>query len=137
MRWRRLFFENLWWKLLAFALAVMIWSGAQNMESYQATLAERSLQNVPIRLLALPELGCAVRFDPPTVNIEIAGDPYLVRRIGPSDPLVFVEVPEDVTDTPVTGRVNVRLPEGLKVVSVAPDRVVIRRLPHDPENPNP
>ncbi len=140
MRWRDILFKNLWWKLLAFALAVMIWSGAQNLDPSRP-LAERTFPEVPVRVLSQPSVAGPVRLDPPTVQIDIEGDATVVRRLRPSDALVFVEFTGDSGAGPTSARVQVRLPVGIRLISVFPDRVVVRpdfgASPIQPEPPNP
>jgi hypothetical protein len=130
MRWRHLLFNNLWWKLLAFALAVMIWSGAQNVEVRELSspllpTAERTFHDLPIRILAPPGIPGPLHIQPPTARIDVVGDPPMVRRLGATDPLVFVELAGDFGPGTVTNRLDVRLPDGVSLIRVNPEYVVI------------
>lgn len=132
MRWREILFGNLWWKLLAFALAIMIWSGAQNAEIRPITPPtlpnlERTLHDIPIRVLTHPGTVGPFLLDPPTAQLDVEGDPLVVRRLGASEPLVFVDIASDPGTASLTNRIDVRLPNGVTLVNVLPEYVVIRR----------
>lgn len=130
MRWRQLLFGNLWWKLLSFALAVMIWSGAQNLEvrplaSPLHPLGIRTFQDVPIRVLARPNSGRPVEIKPATAQIDVGGEAPLLHRLGPDDALVYVELPDEPFSGSVTNRLEIRLPPGTKLLNLLPTRVII------------
>lgn len=136
MRWRHLLFDNLWWKLLAFCLAVMIWSGAQNVEvrplpSPLLPPTARTFHDVPIRVLAPPGIEGPLRLEPPTAQIEVTGEATLIRRLGASDPLVYVEIADDLAGASITNRIDVRLPAGATLVQIVPEVVVISRRLED------
>lgn len=130
MRWRELLFQNLWWKLLAFLLAVMIWSGAQKFEVRPfvnpLNLGEtRTFLDIPIRGMGAPDHLRPVRFNPATARVEVEGPAGLMQRLRGDDVLVFVEL---LPGAPV-GRTEVRLPRGIKLIEVHPAHVDIQALP--------
>jgi hypothetical protein len=134
MRWRELLLNNLGWKLLALALAIMIWSGAQNLESPLQPVIERTLYDVPVRVLGTsPEGLQPVRLDPPITQLEVIGESFLVKRLRPSDPLVFVELRGENLTEPVTNHLEARLPSGVRLLNLLPNHVVITPL-HSHEN---
>lgn len=130
MPWRTLLFNNLWWKLLALALALMIWSGAQRLDVNPASgpfqpLVARSFHNVPIRVLASPDQVRPVLLDPPTVRLDVAGEASVVQRLAPEDPLVYIVLPDGGRYDASTNTVEIRLPLGVKLLSVLPARVIV------------
>lgn len=138
MRWHHLLLDNFWWKLLAFALAVMIWSGSQSTEVRNPSVppvpdATRTLTDVPIRILALPGIAGPAHLEPATAEIEISGPPQLVRRLYPNSPdlLVFVELTADFFLGPVTNNLEVRLPAGLRWLQLHPEQVILSPFSSD------
>jgi hypothetical protein len=128
MRWRDLLFKHLGWKLLALALAIMIWSGAQNLEGPLQPVIERTLHDVPIRVLGTsPSDLHPVHLDPPTTQVEIEGENFVVRRLRPNDVLVFVEINGYLTE-PITNQLDVQLPAGVRLLNLLPNHVVITPL---------
>ncbi|MBX3744467.1 MAG: hypothetical protein KF833_04090 [Verrucomicrobiae bacterium] len=132
MRWHHLLLDNFWWKLLAFALAVMIWSGSHSSEVRNPAATPvpdvtKTLANVPIRILALPGIAGPAHLQPATAQIEISGPPHLVRRLHPNSPdvLVFVELTADFFLGPVTNTLEVRLASGLRWLQLQPEHVVL------------
>lgn len=130
MPWRKLFLDNLGWKFLALALAVLIWSGAQELEvqptitSPLGSLVSRTFDEVPVRVVSLPGTLGPVRVNPPTVRVEVLGEMPRIQRLRTSDLLVLVDLGE-VSDA---GRVDVRLPTGIRLVKIDPDRVIMTPL---------
>ncbi len=129
MPWRDLLFRNLWWKLLAFALAVMIWSGAQRLDDPPLANPlqgpdDRVTLEIPIRVLGWPGEVRPVRLDPPAARLEIEGQPSVIRRLRPEDLLVFVELNNSSTTAPV----EIRTPRGVKVVDLHPPRAILHPL---------
>lgn len=136
MRWRRVLLDNLWWKLLSFALAVMIWSGAQNLEVRPLAgplnpLGIRTFMDVPIRVLARPNTGRPIEIKPASAQIDVGGEAPLLQRLDPDDALVYVELPDEPSLGPTTNRLEVRLPSGTKLLNLLPTRVIISRPPVD------
>lgn len=134
MSWRDLLLNNLWWKLLSLALAIMIWSGAQNLESRERAL-ERTLHEVPIRVVSTPNAGRAVLLEPATAEIDVAGDWLQVKALRAADVLVFAEINESLARGSTTNRVDARLPAGIKLLRVVPARVVVTPLPDTESTP--
>lgn len=128
MAWRDLLFKNLWWKLLAFSLAVMIWSGAQRLDdprlSTPQAADDRIALEIPIRVLSWPGEIRSVRIDPPSARLELEGQPSLIRRLRPEDLLVFVELDNTSTTAPV----EIRTPRGVKVLDLHPSRAILHPL---------
>lgn len=133
MRWRHYLLDNLWWKLLALALAILIWSGSQeldvqpSMTSPLSSLVSRTFEEVPLHVVSLPGTLGPVRINPPTVRLEVLGELPRIQRLRLNDFLVFV----DLADVADPGRVDIRLPAGVRLVSLTPDRVIVTPLSSD------
>ncbi len=130
MHWRQIVLNNLWWKLLAFALAVMIWSGAQKVDVSPFTEPfrppeVRSFPDVPIRIVARPEHLGPVRVTPESVRVDVEGDPTAVRHLLLEDLMAYVELPAESGTRPV----EVRLPPGIKLLHLSPLRVEVSAVP--------
>lgn len=132
---RALIFDNLSWKLLSLTLAILIWYGARQfmhddirpiVQPLQPQ-ATRDFQDLPIRILSPGLAVGAVRVEPSSVFIRIGGEISLLDRLSEKDPLVFIELPANLADGPVTNRVEVRLPPGVRLLSVIPERVIVRQ----------
>lgn len=130
---RSLFLENLSWKLLSLTLALLIWSGARLFMRQEirplahplAALGSRDFRDLPVRLLTPNALTLPVRIDPPTVLVRVGGEYSILERLTEQDALAFVELTPELFQTPVTNRIEVRLPPSVRVLSIAPERVVI------------
>lgn len=136
MPWRHVLLNNLWWKLLAFALAVMIWSDAQKLEVDPFTQSfrppeVRSFPDVPVRVVTRPDQAGPVRVSPESVRLDIEGDPSAVRHVRLDDLMVFV----DLTAETGSRAVEVRLPPGIKLIHLAPQRVEVSTVPNRPPPP--
>ena len=133
MPWRHVLLNNLWWKLLAFALAVMIWSGAQKLEVDPFTQPfrtpeVRSFPDVPVRVVTRPDQMGPVQVTPGSVRLDIEGDPSAIRHLRLDDLMAFV----DLTSESGSRAVEVRLPPGIKLIHLAPQRVDVSPLPARP-----
>lgn len=136
MRWRKLILDNLWWKLLAFALAVMIWSGAQGLDSRSIQtplhpVARRVFHEVPVLFLSPPEAAQPMLFDPDSVRVTVGGETPLLQRLTLGDVLAFVQVDQGAEPSPhrATSRVEIRLPPGFTALQVTPARVTLTPAP--------
>jgi hypothetical protein len=110
--------DNLSWKLLSLTLALLIWSGARLFMRQEirplvhplAALATRDFRDLPVRLLTPNALTIPVRIDPPTVLVRVGGEYSILERLTDQDALAFVELTPELFQTPVTNRIEVRLP---------------------------
>lgn len=142
---RSLLLDNLSWKLLSVTLALLIWSGARlfmreeirPLGSPLAPLAARDFRDLPVRLLSYRALTNPVRVEPSKVLVRVGGELSILERLTIQDALAFVEVPSILSGLPMTNRVDVRLPPSVRVLSIAPERVVITPVTPGPPPPPP
>lgn len=134
MSTRSLLLDNLSWKLLSLTLALLIWSGArlfmhqeiQPLGSHPlAPLASRDFRDLPVRLLSINALTTPVRIEPATVLVRVGGELGILERLTEQDALAFVEIPPDFDQTPITNRIEIRLPPSVRALSIAPERVAV------------
>ncbi|MFN0066424.1 MAG: hypothetical protein ACKVYV_02210 [Limisphaerales bacterium] len=134
MRLRDLFLHNLWWKLIALSLAVLVWFGARLIMSREIQPARNPLEldgyrhfdAVPVRVLHpagsdQPPLAIF----PAAVSLQVQGGLRTIERLVLPDVLVFVDASQSFPTGRVDERVEVRLPPGVKLVSVVPGTVSI------------
>ena len=80
---------------------------------------------VPVEFVNLPE-NVKVEGAPSYVEVKLEGAPWVVRKIGVGDVKVQVLLREFSPGERVVSLSSVRVPEGVRVVSVKPDRARIR-----------
>ena len=136
MTLRSLLVDNLSWKLLSLALAILIWSGARMFMGDEVRplvrplqpLAARDFTNVPVRVLTPPRDPVVWDVQPASVHVRAAAEIGIVERITQADPIVYIQPATERPDTPTTNRVEVRLPPGVRLISVIPERVIVSAL---------
>jgi hypothetical protein len=142
MNLRALLLHNLWWKLISLSLAILVWLGANLFMSRDiqpaATLLTREAVRVfdgqPVRLLASPAGLPPSRLTPAEVKVAVSSDLRTINNLGVADVIPYVDLSLLPPEGVVTGRVEVRLPPGVKLVSVVPSAVA---LVSDPTAPSP
>lgn len=133
MRLRSLLFDNLSWKLLSLSLALLIRSGAtlfmhqeiRPLGTPLAPVAIRDFRNLPVRILTQRGVPNPVRIDPKSVTVQVGGDLNTLEHLTEEDTLAFVQLPPDHGTEATTNRVEVRVPANVRVLSVAPEHVVV------------
>lgn len=133
MKLRPLFVENLSWKLLSVALAVLIWSGARLFMHDEIRpivrplqpLATRDFLDIPVRILTPPGDPTVWQVKPSVVMVRAGAELGLLERLTDLDPVVYVQPAVDRLATPSTNRVEVRLPPAVRLLSVIPERVIV------------
>lgn len=136
MTLRSLLVDNLSWKLLSLALAILIWSGARMFMGDDVRplvrplqpLAARDFTNILVRVLTPPRDPVVWDVQPASVYVRAAAELGIIERITQVDPIVFVQPSTERPDTPTTNRVEVRLPPGIRLISVIPERVIVSAL---------
>lgn len=134
MRLRDLFLHNLWWKLISLSLAVLVWFGARLIMNRDIQPARNPLEPdgyrhfdaVPVRVLQHagtnpPPLAVS----PAAVSLQVQGGLRTIERLVLPDVLVYVDASQSFPTGRVDERVEVRLPPGVKLVSVVPGTVSV------------
>jgi len=125
MGWlRRLLLHNWWLKLLALALAYMLWSVVISPESGPVVQVGVS---VPLELVNLPAELEVVGEIPSRVHLHLRGSEAQLRRLKPEDVGVRLDLSQA---TPGNHRFalqaeNVAVPAGIEVVRVVPDVIYL------------
>lgn len=116
---RKYIFNNLWLKLVALALAFLLWWAVAHDPTVQAPIvAPLELQNAPENLEMSVE-------GPTQVKIRVRGPERTVRRLTPAD----VQVILDLTGVRAGERTfdltakQVRLPDAVEVVQIEPSQI--------------
>jgi|GEM_PF-2777711 len=133
MRLQHMILDNLSWKLLSLGLAVLIWYGAhlfmrediRPMVRPLQPYATRDFPTLSVRVLSPGKSANPVRIDPPTIFVRVGGDLTLLDRLTENDAVAFVELPDSPLDGPITNRVEIRLPQSVRLLSTLPEKVVI------------
>lgn len=136
MAWHKVITHNLGWKVVSVVLATIVWLLVHynSSESYRSQEI-RTFDSVPITVLTPANDPYIFLVEPPSVRVSIRGTEAAVKALLPSDIKVFVDL-IGVSQLVTRRDVEVRLPEGLSVVSLFPNEVKIERLASDPV-PNP
>lgn len=138
MRPRDLLLHNLWWKLISLSLAVLVWFGARLIMSRGIEPARNPLEMegyrhfdaVPVRVLHpagsnQPPLAIS----PAAVRLQVQGGLRTIERLVLPDLLVYVDASRSSPTGRVNERVEVRLPAGVKLLSVVPGTVSVAPPP--------
>lgn len=119
---RPVLFRNLGTKLLALAIAILIWFvfAAQQRER----ISERSY-GIPLSVADLPEQTVIASPLPPTVEVRLRGPFTALRQLDPSK----LEAVIDLTDVPRGERVyrlapeDINVPQNVEVIAIAPSEI--------------
>lgn len=146
MRFRDLILHNLWWKLISLSLAVLVWFGARLIMNRGIQPARNPLEMdgyrhfdaVPVRVLHpagsdQPPLAIS----PGAVSLQVQGGLRTIERLVLPDVLVYVDGSQSSPTGRVDERVEVRLPPGVKLVSVVPGTVSVAPLAAPAPRPPP
>jgi YbbR domain-containing protein len=119
---RPVLFRNLGTKLLALAIAILIWFvfAAQQRER----ISERSY-GIPLSVADLPEQTVIASPLPPTVEVRLRGPFTALRQLDPSK----IEAVIDLTDVPRGEKVyrlapeDINVPKDVEVIAISPSEV--------------
>jgi hypothetical protein len=122
---RRVFLHNLRLKLIALGISFFLWA------TYTAEPFEQIGYNVPVAYVNVPD-GLAVSGAPPNaVRVVLRGRSGLLRRLGPNDLTVDVDLAAAPSgDVPIRLFPNmVGVPFGTEVVRLAPSEFHVSLVP--------
>jgi YbbR domain-containing protein len=138
MIWLRKLTDNLGWKIVSVLLATLVWLLVHyNTSERFRPQRTRVFEAIPITVLAVPDDPRAFRFTPATARLAIRGTENALRALRPTDVQLFVNL--SATDGIASrGNLEVHLPPGFTVISLAPTQVQIELLPiASPPDPSP
>jgi YbbR domain-containing protein len=124
--------KNLSWKLLSFGLATSIWltihftiqrspKSTQNPASTSSSLTLR----LPIAVMTAATDARVFKVAPSAVDVTIRGESSAVEMVKASDIQVYIDV---VDARSLEKNVQVRIPDGVNLVKVAPTEVTVEPL---------
>lgn len=134
------FRENRWQKIFSIGMALMIWLTVRSTEGLRIANAmsgpSRVFDTVPVAVLTSASNLGRYRVLPRTVRVELRGDPMVLGRLPESDLEAYVNL-MDLQATPQMIALHINPPPGTQLVSVAPAKVLVDRLPDDnpPDSP--
>ncbi len=134
MNWRNLIFNNLGWKLFSLLIAMVIWStyhtGEEGIIDIGGNLFEdkvtKEFHGYHVQLLSQQGVLQNVELNPEDVTISLRGAPDFMNPITINDVLAFVDVSNLPPGASNKIPVSVRVPAGVKVVSVSPTNITVR-----------
>jgi hypothetical protein len=118
---RNLVTRDLGLKVVALALALLIWSTVH----FAGPQATRTFRDLPVRIVATSVDARELRAEPAVVDVTLRGDKATVDRFNPN----FIRVTTDTTGLRpaqrLRQRVDVALPPGVTLVRATPSIVDI------------
>jgi hypothetical protein len=124
--------HNAGWKLLAVALASIIWMAANYSLEHGGFAAERqgssriTLSHLPITIMTGANEPRHFVVDPSEVRLAVRGDRALLEALRPSDISVFVNLTGITEAREFRKRIEVHTPPGVALVWVIPTEVNVR-----------
>lgn len=120
------------WKLVSVLLATLVWLLVHyNITERQPAELRRSFEDLPVTVLLRPGDPRAFRLEPATARLTVRGPARLVNALDRTELQVFANL---TAPGPLPPRVDleVHVPPGLTVVSLAPMQVRVEPLPASP-----
>lgn len=136
---RELATHNPWQKFFSLLLAALIWSTVhfglgQDPRAEEATGNLRSFQNLPITVLTTASDLTRYEVSPTSVQLTLRGDPNLLEQVHSAELEVYVNLTEN-SPIRIKRRLHVNAPQGLQVVSLQPDEVLVEPRTTRPATP--
>lgn len=134
MKWRNLILHNFWWKLVSLLVAVIVWStyylsgGTFQWGVLTADDATSRFEGYRPRLLKRQSDPHRYQFSPEEVTFSFAGTREQLDRMTFKDIVVYVDVQDYLVGGTNSLTVQVRTPPNVKLVSVRPETLTVRRV---------
>jgi hypothetical protein len=120
------------WKIVSVLLATLVWLLVHyNITERQPAEVRRAFDHLPITALLQPGDSRAFRLDPATARLTVRGPARVVEALDPAELQVFVNLTAP-GPLPPRADVEVHVPPGLTVVSLAPIQVRVEPLSTPP-----
>jgi hypothetical protein len=141
MAWKDVILNNFAWKVTALVLATAVWltfKWERHGEALELRTPDSLLKltssadfvGLPVRVLKSPGDFREFRLSPNTIDVTIAGESALLKKLRGSDLLAFVDVTlmgEDV----ITNLVQIHGPPGIQLVQADPAVVTLEEIRRD------
>lgn len=134
MKLRDLILHNFWWKLVSLLVAVIVWStyyisgGTFQIGALTTDDATSRFEGYRPRLLKRQSDPHRYQFSPEEVTVSFSGARELLDRMTFKDIVVYVDVQDYLVGATNLLTVQVRTPPNVKLVSVKPDKLAVRRV---------
>lgn len=134
MKLRDLILHNFWWKLVSLLVAVIVWStyyisgGTFQIGALTTDDATSRFEGYRPRLLKRQSDIHRYQFSPEEVTISFSGAREQLDRMTFKDIVVYVDVQDYLVGATNLLAVQVRTPPNVKLVSVKPDKLTVRRV---------
>ncbi|HSH17568.1 MAG TPA: CdaR family protein [Verrucomicrobiae bacterium] len=133
MKLRDLILHNFWWKLVSLLVAIIVWStyyigGGTFLGALTPDDATSRFEGYRPRLLKRQSDIHRYQFSPEEVTISFSGARELLDRMTFKDIVVYVDVQDYLVGATNSLAVQVRTPPNVKLVSVKPDKLTVRRV---------
>ncbi len=133
---RDLLFTNFKAKFLSLLAATFLWFSIRQATPPEATLVERDFPGLPIELKVSSEEPFSYKVEPWTVQVRLRGDPAVLQSLREDQIEIFVSLTDVKVDADgQRKRIQVRAPDGTRLISIDPEEVVVKRLPAPPLEP--
>ena len=113
--------RGIWEKLLALLIGFLLWNYVVSQGSVEAVF------EVPVEVKNLPK-DFIVEGLPKMVKVRVVGAPWVVKEVGPGEIKVEVTLDGVVEGVREVSLRNVKVPNGLRVVSVQPASARVRLM---------
>ena len=126
MVWRDFILNNIWWKITALFLAVVVWvtfHSSDELQSLVSLTSSRSFVRHPVTVMEAANDVRNFRLAPDEVDITVSGEVSLIRSLAGSDLHAFVDLTRIKTNKVNSAEVQVYRPRGVRLERVVPDEV--------------
>lgn len=133
MSWKSLFQENLWQKLFALGLAILIWLTVSSTEAVRFGAldfeAVQEVSGVPIVVLTRAADVWRYEVRPERVSVTLRGPSGLLSTLTATRMEAYVNLVElDQDQSSGEVEIHVNAPLGTRVIEVDPARVMVERI---------
>lgn len=133
---RDLLLRNFQVKLLSLVAATFIWFTVRLANPPEVALVERDFPGLPITVMLGSDEAFRYKIEPWTAQVRLRGDPATFQNLREKPIEVFVNLTDTEKQTKgLRKRVQVYLPEGLRLMSVDPEEVTVATIERVPPAP--
>lgn len=133
---RDLLLRNFQVKLLSLVAATFIWFTVRLANPPEVALVERDFPGLPITVMLGLDETFRYKIEPWTAQVRLRGDPATFQNLREKQIEVFVNLTDTEKQTKgLRKRVQVYLPEGLRLMSVDPEEVTVVTIERVPPAP--
>jgi hypothetical protein len=127
--------NNYWWKLLSLLLATLTWftisTGLQQTKTMQQSSVSgivRPFPSLPITIMTTASDTRGFKVIPDHVFVKVIGKEETLATLQPNEIVVFVDLTANQSANRLRKAVQVRVPDGMFVARVVPDKVDVEPI---------